>query len=223
MKKILSVFLALSLIGCAAAVGDEPQPTVSIIGGPCEGCDAVFLGMPDADRISSHERISPKNQPGEPMQIEGRVLHADGSPAPGTIVYAYQTDIEGIYPRDENYRGQSAYRHGKLRGWVKADADGRYRFDTIRPAGYPSSRAPQHIHMHVIEPGCCTYYIDDILFRDDPRLSPRTRDDDPNARGGNGVVTPKRDDNGVWQVRRDIILGQGIRDYPARSETAARP
>ncbi len=95
---------------------------------------------------------------------------ATARPHLGRIVYAYQTDRGGIYPRDESLRGLAAYRHGALRAWVTAGEGGRYRFDTVRPGGYPNSDMAQHIHMHVIEPGCCTYYIDDIVFEDDPRL-----------------------------------------------------
>ena len=56
-------------------------------------------------------------------------LEADGAPAAGIIVYAYQTDATGIYPRGST-------RHGRLRGWVRTDEAGRYRFDTIRPGAY---------------------------------------------------------------------------------------
>lgn len=94
------------------------------------------------------------------------------------------------------------------------DADGRYAFDTIRPAGYPGTDLPQHVHMHVLEVGRCTYYIDDILFEDDPRLTKAKRRQLTQGRGGNGVATPKRDANGTWLVRRDIVLGAEIPGYP---------
>ena len=158
-------------------------------------------------------RIAPRGEPGEPMRIEGKVVHRDGTAAAGTIVYAYHTNAKGIYPRNERSRGQAAYRHGMLRGWAKAGEDGRYRFDTVRPAGYPTSNIPQHIHMHVIEPGRCTYYIDDIVFEDDPRLTPDKRDQDTRGRGGTGVVRPRRDEGGIWLVERDIILGEEILGY----------
>jgi protocatechuate 3,4-dioxygenase beta subunit len=66
--------------------------------------------------------------------------------------------------------------------------------------------------MHVVEPGRCTYYIDDILFDDDPNLvaTERARQ---RGRGGSGIVVPRRD-RGSWVVTRDIILGKNISGYP---------
>ncbi len=206
------VLMLACLFGCTASEGGQVTGREPIVGGPCEGCEAVFLGLP-AD-LSSVARIGPRGEPGEPMQIEGKVMHHDGTAAAGTIVYAYHTNAEGIYPRDEKFRGQSAYKHGMLRGWVKTDENGRYRFDTVRPASYPNSDLPQHIHMHVIEPGRSTYYIDDIVFKDDPRLTPDRLDQYIHGRGGTGVVTPRRDQGGIWLVERDIILGKGIPNYP---------
>ena len=204
------------LVGCTASEGRQVTGHEPIVGGPCERCEAVFQGLP-AD-LSVVARIAPRGEPGEPMRIVGKVMHPDGTAASGTIVYAYHRNAEGIYPENERFRGRAAYRHGMLRGWVKADEDGRYRLDTVRPAGYPDSDLPQHIHMHVIEPGRCTYYIDDIVFKDDPRLTPDKLDQYTHGRGGTGVVTPRRDQGGIWLVERDIILGEGIPDYPTRAQ-----
>jgi len=33
------------------------------------------------------------------------------------------------------------------------------------------------------------------------------------GRGGTGLVTPQRDDEGMWHVRRDIELGANIVGY----------
>jgi protocatechuate 3,4-dioxygenase beta subunit len=132
----------------------------------------------------------------------------------GVIVYAYHTNAAGIYPTDDRYRGMAAFRHGRLRGWAVTDGSGRYHFDTIRPGGYPNTDLPQHVHMHIIEVGRCTYYIDDIMFEDDPRLTPEMRRRLTLGRGGDGVVTPTRDGAGVYRVVRDIVLGQALPGYP---------
>jgi protocatechuate 3,4-dioxygenase beta subunit len=187
----------------------------TVIGLPCEGCEAVFDGIPDA--LSSQTRIAPANEPGQPLRIEGTVLDAQGRPAPGVIVYAYHTDARGIYPANERAATVYGRRHGRLRGWVKTDAQGRYRFDTIRPASYPNSDIPQHVHMHVIEVGCCTYWIEDVLFDDDPFLTTERRES--SGPGGNGVGALRRDGAG-WVVVRDIVLGQGV---PRYTETQLGP
>lgn len=206
----LAVVLVLALIGASRLGAQEGR--VPVVGGPCEGCEAVFVGMPEA--LSWRARIALEDEPGEPMALRGTVYDVDGSPATGVIVYAYHTDATGVYPPAEELQGH-ARRHGELRGWARTDARGRYRFDTIRPASYPSRDTPAHVHMHVIEPDCCTYWIDSIHFTDDPLLPARERDASGTVRGGPGLVTPERED-GVWVVTRDIHLGRGVPGYPAR-------
>ena len=204
-RRIVGMALLVGLLAGACAGAAEAPPADGrepIVGGPCEGCEAVFEGLPE--ELGPRARIAPEDEPGEPMRIEGRVLDRDGEPAPGVIVYAYHTDRRGIYPKDEDLRGQAAYRHGRLRAWVETDAEGRYRFDTIRPGSYPGRDIPAHVHLHVVEPGCCTYWIDSVRFRDDPRVSDDARPS-PDARGGPGLVDPGRED-GVWIAERDIRL-----------------
>lgn len=193
----------------AAAASVDPVP---VVGGPCEGCEAVFEGAPE--RIGSATRIAPRDQVGEPLRIAGAVRDAKGNPVPGVIVYAYHTDAEGIYPRGPESWSRMARRHGLLRGWARTDSLGRYRFDTIRPASYPGTTIPQHVHMHVIEPGCCTYWIDDVRFTDDPHLTADARRSMSRTRGGEGLATPRRADGG-WVVERDIVLGANVPGYEA--------
>lgn len=86
-------------------------------------------------------RIAPPAEPGSPLVVRGRVLQVNGSPAGNAVIFAYQTDRGGLYDRPEN--GPHSWR---LRGWVKADADGRFTFETIRPGSYPNSNNPPHVH-----------------------------------------------------------------------------
>ncbi len=202
------VFLAAAWLALAATFGTSAARE-PVVGGPCEACADVFRGLPDA--LTSSGFIAPEREEGERMRIEGTVRDSEGRAVPGVIVYAYHTNAKGIYPSDQA-RGDDASRHGRLRGWVKTDENGRYRFDTIRPAGYPDTDLPAHVHMHVIEPGRCTYIIDDIHFEDDPRLSVAHRRA-ARGRGGPGIATPRRGESGRWLVTRDIVLGEKIPDY----------
>lgn len=194
--------VALGSLACTA----HAEPVERLVGGPCEGCEAVFEGRPAT--LEAAARLAGPKEPGEPLVLEGTVRDPDGAPAAGVIVYAYQADARGQYP------GRTARRvHGTLRGFARTGADGRYRFTTIRPASYPVPDAPpQHIHMHVVEPGRCHYYIDDVVFTDDPRLTREARAQLERGRGGSGVTTPTRD-RGTWRARRDIVLGAGIADH----------
>ena len=196
--RLFPIFLML-LAAAPVFAQDKREP---VVGGPCEGCENVFEGMPA--KIDSRARIAPKSESGAPMVVVGRVLDAKGQPRAGVVVYAYQTNAGGIYPKAATF-------HGALRAWTRTDAEGRYAFDTIRPGSYPDRDAPEHIHMHVLEPGCGTYYIEDVVFTDDPKLTPFHRGR-ATGRGGNGITTPVRKD-GTWYVTRDIQLGKGISGY----------
>ncbi|GHG05012.1 hypothetical protein GCM10017161_38090 [Thalassotalea marina] len=192
--------LLISTLLTFTAIADANE---LVIGGPCQGCENVFVNMPK--KIKSDSRISPTEEQGEPLKITGNVFTQEGKPAPNIIVYAYQTDATGKYPKSDTF-------HGKLRGWAKTDLSGAYSFNSIRPVAYPNGREPQHIHFHVIEPNRGTYYIDDITFSDDPLLS-ADKKSKTLCRGGCGLSEPKKNKAGVWLVTRDIILGENIPGY----------
>lgn len=211
--------MLLCAVIVAARAGDGvrsatpgPIAPVPLIGQACEGCEAAFDGMPAA--LPTRLALRATDAPGERMLLSGTVRDADGRPRPGIVLYLHQTDHVGVYPPlpDAAAAGPEARRHGALRGWVITDAQGRYEVDTVRPGGYPGTAIPQHIHIQVIEPGCFTYFIDDVMFRDDPRLTPRQEQQLAAGAGGNGIVTPQRVD-GTWRATRDIVLGLGIPGY----------
>lgn len=209
---VLALALSTAAIVGHADVRAQSAAREPIVGQPCEGCEAVFEGRPAT--LASTARIAPAGEPGQPLVVTGRVLDRDGRPRAGVVVYAYHTNDGGLYPPPATSVGAAGNRHGRLRGWAVSGADGRYAFETIRPGAYPTREAPAHIHMHVIEPGCATYYIDDVMFTDDPLLTPDARIRLSNGRAGSGIATPTRRD-GTWRVTRDIQLGRGVAGYPA--------
>ncbi len=189
----------LLLCGC----GLTSLAREAVIGGPCQGCEWVFVDRPES--LHSRARIAPETEPGDALRLSGVVRAANGQPAPGIVVYAYQTNAQGLYPKGRT-------QHGALRGWAISDAAGAYHFTTIRPGAYPGRTIPQHIHLHVIEPGKGTYYIDDVTFSDDPLLTREERRK-KTCRAGCGVATPERDADGIWHVKRDIVLGKNVPGY----------
>jgi len=82
---------------------------------------------------------------GQPCWLEGQVTDVRGQPLGGATVEIWQCDADGHYrhPGDGD-RADPAF---QAFGRVQADADGRYRFRTIRPVAY-SGRTP-HIHLKV--------------------------------------------------------------------------
>ena len=185
---------------CTAAPAEEARLS------DCEWCGADEA----PDGLTAEATLAGAEEPGERLVVTGTVYESDGeTPAPGVLVYAYHTDAEGIYSKrgDETGNGR---RHGRLRGWLVTGPDGRYRLDTIRPAGYPGSREPAHIHMTVRPPGGEEMWIDSIEFADDPRLTDahRARLDE---RGGSGIVEAVRGEDGVWRATRDVVLPDASR------------
>lgn len=109
--------------------------------------------------VTSQARIAPPGEPGSPLVIHGRVLQADGkTPVASAIVFAYHTDREGLYDRRE--AGPHSWR---LRGWARADADGRFVFTTIKPAEYPVPDAPPaHVHFTIVTSDGARYHGRDL-------------------------------------------------------------
>lgn len=204
---------ALALVGCQPAANGkaEAAPKVEFEAVTttranlyqCEGCEGVFEANPAT--LTSAARIGPGIDEGQPLAVDGVVYQSDSeTPAAGVIVYAYQTNAAGRYANGAATTIWSR-RHGRLRGWVKTSADGRYHFDTIKPAPYPNDTIPAHIHLTVLEPGKRPYWIDDIVFDGEFGVTPAYRESMINQ-GGNGIVPVRRDASGKAVVVRDIIL-----------------
>ena len=143
----------------------------------------------------SRVRIVTPDEPGQRMIVAGRVLRADGKPAGGTLVYVYQTNHEGVY------EGGSG--NARLFGYLTTDPQGRFEVETIRPAGYPRTDAPQHIHVEVF-PEDGSRLTTEILFEDDPRLTPEARRSV--ERAGFPVVPVTRGKDGVERCSAEIRL-----------------
>ena len=82
---------------------------------------------------------------GQAAWLDGTVVDAAGRPLAGAVVEIWQCDVDGHYrhPRD----GDRADPQFQAFGRVTVDADGRYRFRTMRPVPY-TGRTP-HIHVKV--------------------------------------------------------------------------
>lgn len=218
MQPILPITLllfAITFTACGQASRGEtqaaPVPKPRLVGGPCEGCEAIFENTGEPAWIDT---LAGPEEPGERMIIRGVVFQPDGrTPAPGIVLYVYHTNAEGRYATRGDETGWGR-RHGYLRGWMRTDAQGRYEMVSIRPASYPNSRVSQHIHPVIYEPVAgMYYYIDEFVFDDDPMLTNAERKR-PDPRGGRGVVTLVKNRKGIWEGTRDIVLGLNVPGYP---------
>jgi protocatechuate 3,4-dioxygenase, beta subunit len=147
--------------------------------------------------------VAGPEEPGQRFVVTGRVL--DGNrPLAGISIYVFHTDADGRYARSGVNNDENARLHGAMR----SDAEGRYRFETIRPKGY--DREPAHVHYVVIAPGYKPRMFD-LWLADDPILQQRRKDGLPelwyeSAPGRIAVRPVTRDANGTWQATRDLEM-----------------
>lgn len=153
------------------------------------------------DNVSWRTAFATSKDDGEAMIISGTVYKPDGKTvAPNTLIYFYHTDKYGIYGRD----GQP--KHGRFRGWMLTDKQGRYEFASIRPASYPNSTQSQHVHMTVTTTSSREDWIDSILFEGDKFLTQREREWSGKRGGFNPIIQLTPGQDGILRGVRDIQL-----------------
>lgn len=110
---------------------------------------------------------------GQRIIVTGRVLDEAGLPVPRTLLEIWQANAAGRYlhkrdqwpgPLDPNFLGM---------GRCLTDADGVYRFLTVRPGAYPwknhpNAWRPAHIHFSLLGPTLCSRLVTQMYFPDDP-------------------------------------------------------
>jgi protocatechuate 3,4-dioxygenase, beta subunit len=160
----------------ATALRHPSQPLILIPQTLTELTGPVFgpgtIGPLDHDLTRQHA-----GQPaGQRIVVEGRVLDGDGRPVPHALVEVWQANAAGRYahtvdqwnaPLDANFSGG---------GRTLTDADGRYRFVTIRPGAYPwrnhhNAWRPAHIHFSIFGQAFLTRLVTQMYFPGDPLLA----------------------------------------------------
>ena len=135
--------------------------------GPLYGHNPI--GETDNDLTRQH----PGDPLGERILVTGRVLDENGRAVPHTLVEIWQANAAGRYllvkdqhaaPLDPNFSGA---------GRALTDADGRYRFVTIKPGAYPwrnhqNAWRPAHIHFSLYGPALVTRLVTQMYFPGDP-------------------------------------------------------
>lgn len=211
---IPAVFILFSLPACSQS-GSQKQnkpATSQHVGGRCEGCEAIHESPIPFDQLNEVDTLPDFNEAGSKIEISGVIYRPDGkTPAAGVVLYVYHTDQKGIYTKKGNETGWGK-RHGYIRGWMRTNALGQYRFYTLVPASYPNSTNPKHIHPTIKEMDKNEYWIDEYVFDDDPLLPDKERNRQKPV-GGSGVLKTTMKD-GMLRAERNIILGLNVADYP---------
>lgn len=172
---------------------------------PLAGSQVWAQSSTTASDLSWQTQITEENEPGQPLVVTGTVYRADGkTPAPGVLVDIYHTDAKGLYAPRSEPRGTI-----RIRGQVRTDKKGRYRFKTIKPGSYPSGDAPAHIHYTLTGAGISGKQFRELLFDGDTKLSHTTIKKERQRGKFSSIVTVTEDDEGVLYAEMNIRLTNG--------------
>ncbi len=143
--------------------------TLSELTGPVFGYDD--LRPEDHDLTGQH-----KGDPiGERIIVSGRVLDENARPVPHTLVEVWQANSAGRYPHKVDQHDAPMDPNFTGAGRCLTDAEGRYRFVTIRPGEYPwgnhyNAWRPAHIHFSLFGAAFATRLVTQMYFPGDPLL-----------------------------------------------------
>jgi protocatechuate 3,4-dioxygenase beta subunit len=141
--------------------------------------------------------IAGTNERGDRFVVTGQALD-NGRPVAGVSIYAFHADADGLYTRD----GRNSDENARLFGMLRTDANGRYRYETIRPSGYGNQSA--HVHQVVTAQGYKPRLFD-LWLGDDPILL-RNRATGRNMPPEIFIRPVTRDAAGVWHATHDIEM-----------------
>lgn len=183
-RQVMVAVSALLLLVTAGMAGAQNR-------GDCQGREAESWSV----------AIAESDEPGQRMVVEGRVVTADGETVvPGVTVFVFHTDAEGYYSpagMDES--------NARLCGMMLTDEQGRYRFETIRPAHYATGGGPPaHVHYRVWGDGVPRQSFT-LQFEGDSYLGERGRDASANAAWA--TIRPLEEGaDGALRVTRDLRI-----------------
>lgn len=115
--------------------------------------------------------LAPAGVTGERITLSGRVTDGDGKPVNDAVVEIWQANAQGKYAHPEDAQDKPIEAEFRGFGRCLTDAEGRYRFTTIKPGRVPgpdgATQAP-HIVVTVFMRGLLKHLITRVYFPDDP-------------------------------------------------------
>jgi hydroxyquinol 1,2-dioxygenase len=151
--------------------------------------------------------------PGPPLFVNALVKDSTGAPVADAEVDVWHSSPEGFYENQDPVQANM-----NLRGKFRTDAEGRIRFRTVRPAGYPipvdgpvgdfirlqrrHNMRPAHLHFLIYKDGYKTH-ISQVYVNDDPNLETDVQFGVTRALVGNYIrheneQAPAADVSGTW-------------------------
>lgn len=134
----------------------------------------------NSPRVENGGSIVHSATPGPALFVHGRVVDREAQPVAGAEVDIWQASPVGFYENQDPNQADM-----NLRGKFTTDADGQFRFRSVKPAGYPIPTdgvvgellkaqgrhpyRPAHVHALIVKPGYKTL-ISQVYADDDPKL-----------------------------------------------------
>lgn len=134
----------------------------------------------DQPRCASGDTLVRSPTPGPGLVVKAQVEDGEGRPVERAEVDVWHSSPEGLYENQDPAQAEM-----NLRGRFLADADGRFNFRSVKPAGYPipidgpvgelvraagrHNYRPAHLHFMIFKPGFKTL-ISQIYVPDDEHL-----------------------------------------------------
>lgn len=170
---VMAGSLGVSPLVCLLNNGDngETETTANLLG--------PFWRM-HVPRVENGGTLLRSQTPGPAMFVHGVVRDKQGRPVAGADVDIWHSSPVGLYEQQDPEQAEM-----NLRGMFKTDAEGRFWFRSVKPAGYPlpvegvvgdllraqnrQHYRPAHLHVMVVKPGYKTL-ISQVYVNDDPLL-----------------------------------------------------
>jgi protocatechuate 3,4-dioxygenase beta subunit len=177
-------------------VNSPPEATASSVLGPFHILDAPELPV-GGDLL--------KDNDGDSVIVQGRVLDTVGNPIGGAVIDIWQTASNGLY---SNQDPEQDYYNFRAR--MRTGADGRYAFTTVRPAPYtvpddgPAGEMLRATGRHPWRPSHLHFII--AADRHQTLVTEVFPDDDPYL-----------DEDAVFGVREDLIMKYRRCDDPQQA------
>ena len=188
-------FCGLVLIAACTSCAQNSNDLLNEVKAKLESGTAVSAILTNKNYSSLHEltsfralvkkhatatpiEMAPIDEPGKKIVVKGILKNKSGQPVPGVVIYCYQTDAKGWYAADRPHVGgnEGDRGHARLFGYVKTGTDGSFTLQTVKPAGYPQSDLPAHIHVEILDLPDYADLITEFLFDDDERLTGSIRE-----------------------------------------------
>ena len=160
-EKKNEVVLAADILGISSVVALQNNQD------PHGESPAALLGpfwRANSPACAPGDDIARSGTPGMPLAVTGTVRDAKGQPVADATVDVWQASPVGLYENQD-----PAQEDMNLRGRFTTDAEGRFHFRSVRPAGYPvptdgpcgvllraqqrHPNRPAHLHFMVSKPG----------------------------------------------------------------------